>query len=130
NLAAECTRCRKPFCPMCKGFGEPALYCSDCVRLYLRKESPGIEAHVAQARESRWRIRRRDWSCRLVSLLLPGTHLGLSEKPMASFWTLFLFLLFVAIAGMGTHFSDLNGLPPAGRWPALTPAALLLAAIV
>ena len=50
-LATECTRCGKPFCGRCKKTSEAPLYCPDCVRLYLHKESAGIEAHVAQTRE-------------------------------------------------------------------------------
>lgn len=130
GLAAECTRCGKPFCPRCKRLGDPVLYCSDCVRLYLRKESAGIEAHVAQTREVHSRTRQRDVSCRLVSLVLPGAHLDLSDRPVASFLTLLLFLLLIAVAVIDMRLYDVRSLPPAHAWPVGTLASLVPAGIL
>jgi hypothetical protein len=129
-LAGECSRCGRPFCSFCKKMGESVLYCSDCVRLYLRKESPGIEAHVAQTREIRRRTLWKDWSCRLTSLVLPGTHSELADRPVISFLVFFLFLFLIAAAMISVNFYDLRPLPPPRAWRAIVVAPLALAGIV
>jgi hypothetical protein len=129
-VAGECTRCGKPFCSLCKRPGEPVLYCSECVRLYLRKDSPGIEAQVAQTHEIRRRTRSRDWSCRLSSLVLPGAHSELADRPLISFFVSFLFLFLIAVAIISVRFYDIRPLPPPRSWRAIVFAPLVLAAIV
>ncbi len=129
-LAGECAKCGKPFCPWCKRPGDPVLYCSDCVRLYLRKESAGIEAHVAQTREVRGRARHRNWSCRLANFFLPGTHRAVSDRPFSAFLTLLLFLFFVAVALVDGRLYGLRPLPPPHSWHATTGVALGLAGIL
>src|SRR5262249_4462734 len=96
--ASECSRCGQPFCNWCKRPGDPVLYCSDCITLYLRKDSPGIEAHVAMTREIRWRTQRRDWACRLATFFLPGAHRGLLDRPVSAFVILFVFLFLGSVA--------------------------------
>ena len=130
GLAEECTRCGKPFCPVCKRTGEAVLYCSDCVRLHLRKDFPGIEAHVAQTREIRRRTRLKDWSCRLTSLVLPGAHPELADRPVISFLVFFLFLFLIAVSIISVRFYDLRPLPPPRSWRAIVFAPLALAGIV
>jgi len=110
--------------------GEPVLYCSQCVRLHLRKESAAIEEHVAQAREIRQRTRRRDWGCRIASLFLPGAHLAISGRSLASFSTLFLFLFFVAVAAINVTFFDVRPLPPPHGRRLILYAPLAAAALV
>lgn len=129
-LAGECIRCGKTFCSFCKRLGEPALYCSDCVRFHLRKESTEIGAHVALTQETQRRTRWRDWSCRIASLVLPGAHLDLSERPVASVLTLSLFLLLVAVAAINLRFFDPRALPPPRGWNTMAYVPLALSALV
>jgi tetratricopeptide (TPR) repeat protein len=129
-LASECAKCGKAFCPWCKRPGDPLLYCSDCVSLHLRKEAVGIEAHVAQTREIRWRIRRRDWSCRLATFFLPGAHGDVADRPIGAFLTLFVFLFLMAVAGINDRFYGLRPLPTPHAWSATVSLALGLAGIV
>jgi tetratricopeptide (TPR) repeat protein len=129
-LASECAKCGKPFCPWCKRPGDPVLYCSDCVSLHLRKETVGIEAHVAQTREIRWRLNRRDWSCRLATFFLPGAHRDVADQPIGAFLTLFVFLFLMAVAGINDRFYGLRPLPPPHAWSATVGLALGLAGIV
>ena len=45
-----CERCGRAFCNRCRRYGDPALYCTMCSRLFLRKENVDIEVQVAEAR--------------------------------------------------------------------------------
>ncbi len=129
-LASECAKCGKAFCPWCKRPGDPVLYCSDCVNLHMRKEPVGIEAHVAQTREIRWRVRQREWSCRLATFFLPGTHRDVADRPIGAFLTLFVFLFLMAVAGVNDRFYSVRPLPPPHVWTATVGLALGLAGIV
>ncbi|HEY6147577.1 MAG TPA: hypothetical protein VIZ69_07755, partial [Thermoanaerobaculia bacterium] len=111
-------------------------YCTTCVRLHVRKESGGIEAHVQQTREIQRRVQARDALCRVLSLVLPGTHRIFSGRTVAGVTRMFLFLFLVAVAAIGGRFFDPRELPPSGsgRWAVialLAGAALLwLASLV
>jgi tetratricopeptide (TPR) repeat protein len=129
-MAAECTRCGTPFCRLCKNSAEGPLYCSNCVRLYLRKESVGIEPHVTQAQEIRARIRRRDRACRVSSLFLPGAHLSFSQRPVAGFLTLWIFFFFVALAAINLKFFNPRTLPPLEAWRTTAWAAVGVAVLI
>lgn len=128
--AAECTRCGKTFCRLCKKNPEAPLYCADCVRLYLHKESAGIEVHVAQAQDLRARVRRRDRACRLTSLFLPGTHLAFSQKPVAAFLMLWVFFFFAAIAAISLRVFNPRTLPSSDAWVLTSWVALAAAALI
>lgn len=126
--ASECARCGAPFCRFCKRYGDPPLYCSDCVRLHLRREDVGIQAHVVQAEQLRRRNRARDQRCRIASLLLPGTHRFFSDTPLLGFLALTLFFFCVAAAWIGERFFDLRNLAPDTglRWFAMVAGGLAL----
>jgi tetratricopeptide (TPR) repeat protein len=121
-VASECARCGKPFCRICKRSAEGPLYCADCVRLYLRKETAGIEVHIAQTQEMRSRLRRRDRACRLISLFFPGAHATFSQNPLVGFLTLWGFFLFLAIGIIGLRFFNPRTLPTPG---ALRPTTII-----
>lgn len=121
GMAAECVRCGRPFCALCKRYGDPPLFCTPCVRLEIKREEPGIEAHVVQSQEARRRVRRRDRACRLLSLLLPGTHPYFSERAGRGFALLFAFFFALAAALVGWHFFQIRPLAPR---PLLTPLAV------
>ncbi|MGH9365266.1 MAG: hypothetical protein ACRD1B_08395, partial [Thermoanaerobaculia bacterium] len=114
--ATECLRCGRAFCRLCRRAADSPLYCTDCVRLHIKKEPVGIEAHVAQAEEIRRRTRWRDRLCRLGSLGLPGAHDLFSEKPVRGAVRLFVFALALAFVVAGeTHFNP-RQLPPESDW--------------
>lgn len=113
-IAIECARCGAPVCDSCRRFGDQQLYCTTCVRLHVRKENMGIEAHVRQSEEVRRRVRSRDRLCRIVSLFVPGTHRIFSERTFAGGFTLLFFTFLLAIAVVGRRFYDPRQLPTAG----------------
>lgn len=114
SIATECARCGSPICEACRRFGDHPLYCTTCVRLHVRKENLGIQAHVAQAQEMRKRVSTRDRLCHAVSFLVPGTHRFFAERSFAACSTLFLFSLLVAVALVGNRFFDPRQLPGIG----------------
>jgi tetratricopeptide (TPR) repeat protein len=116
GTATECLRCGKAFCRLCRRATDSPLYCTDCVRLHIKKEPVGIEAHVAQAEEIRSRTRWKDRFCRLGSLALPGAHDLFSEKAVRGAVRLFCFALALALVAVGeTHFNP-RQLPPEADW--------------
>jgi tetratricopeptide (TPR) repeat protein len=129
-IATECTRCGKPFCRRCKKSSEAPLYCPDCVRLYLHKESAGIEVHVAQTREIQTRIRHRDRACHVTSFFLPGAHVLFSQKPVAGFLTLWMFFFFAGAAAIGLRLFNPRTLPSPNSWHATSWIALAVAVVI
>ncbi|HEY6928154.1 MAG TPA: tetratricopeptide repeat protein [Thermoanaerobaculia bacterium] len=129
-IATECTRCGKPFCQRCKRSAEAPLYCPDCVRLYLHKQSAAIEVHVAQTREIQGRIRKRDRSCRIISFFVPGAHVVFSQRPVAGFLSLCAFFFLAAAAAIGLRFFNPRTLPSPDSWHATSWIALAAAAVM
>ena len=128
GMAAECVRCGRPFCVRCKRYGDPPLFCTPCVRLEIRREEQGIEAHVEQTKEMRRRVAHRDRVCRALSFFLPGTHSYFAERAGRGFAALFAFFFAVAAALIGWRFFEIRPLAPRPIWSALTVVSALLAA--
>jgi len=72
--------------------------------------------------------RRRNLSCRVLSLALPGSHSFLSGRPVFGFLTLFLFFFLLAAALIGNHLFGPRQLAPGSAGTGLTIAALAGAA--
>ncbi len=120
GVAEECVRCGRPFCAWCKRPGDPQLFCTPCVRMEIRREEPGIEAHVEQAREMRRRIASRDRACRVLSAVLPGAHAYFSERPLKGLAMLFGFFFALAAALIGWRVFEIRPLAPRSVWSPLT----------
>jgi len=114
GLASLCEHCGRAFCNRCRRYGDPVLYCTVCSRTFLRKENVDIEIQVAEAREMQGRARRRARASRIASLLLPGSHAFLEERPVAGVITLFLFFFGLAAALIDEKLFDPLTLPPPG----------------
>ncbi|HEY7863162.1 MAG TPA: tetratricopeptide repeat protein, partial [Thermoanaerobaculia bacterium] len=130
GVAEECDRCGAAYCPYCKNRGEAPLYCNDCVRLHLRKESGGIEEHVRQNREMRRRLARRERLCRLGTMLFPGTHRVFQGRTIRAAIVLLLFAFFAAMAIIDFRVFDPRRLAPEPHGLAITILAAFLAVIV
>lgn len=111
SIAIECARCGSPVCESCRRFGDHPLYCTTCVRLHVRKENLGIQAHVAQSQEMRKRVSARDRLCHAISFLVPGTHRFFAERTFAAGSLLFLFSLLIAVALVENRYFDPKQLP-------------------
>jgi hypothetical protein len=120
--AAECPECGRPYCRFCSIPG----YCGACAN--RRKASKGIDTSLRQAADARLLTRRRDLSCRLLSLALPGSHSFLSGRPVSGFLTLFLFFFLLAAAVIGNRIFGPGPLAPGSAWTGLTVALLVGAA--
>lgn len=129
-IATECLRCGKAFCSECRRSGDSPLYCTDCVRLHIKKEPVGIEAHVAQAEEIRRRTRARDRFCRLGSFVLPGTHDAFAEQPARAAARLLGFAFAVAMVVIGETYFNPRQLPPEGAWRGTALVGLVAALMI
>ncbi len=129
-LAAECLRCGKSFCRRCRRLGDSPLYCTDCVRLHIKKEPVGIEGHVAQAKEIRKRTRWKDRLCHLGSLVLPGTHDAFAEQPARAAGRLFGFAFAIALIVIGETYFNPRQLPPEDEWRGTAIVGLLTAFLI
>ena len=98
GLAGECQRCGRAFCHRCRRYGDPALYCSACARMALRKESVDIGEQALEARALQRRLTWRHRARRLVSLLAPGSHAFGCERPGAGAVTSLVFFFGLAAA--------------------------------
>ena len=74
--------------------------------------------------------RRRNRLCRLLSLLLPGSHRYFSRRPVSVFLTLFLFFFFLAAAVLNGRLLGTPQLVPVSEWPGLTMVLLAAAGVV
>jgi tetratricopeptide (TPR) repeat protein len=115
GLASLCERCGRAFCNRCRRYGDPALYCTMCCRTFLRKENVDIEVQVAEARQLQQRASGRARASRIASLLLPGSHAFLEERPVAGASALFAFFFGLAAAIIDEKlFDPLTLAPPGG----------------
>jgi tetratricopeptide (TPR) repeat protein len=130
GLASLCERCGRAFCNRCRRYGDPALYCTMCSHTFVRKENVDIEVQVAEAREMQGRTARRARASRIASMLLPGSHAFLEERPIAGASTLFLFFFGLAAAIIDEKLFDPLTLPPPGGLRTTVILGAALAAIV
>ena len=126
GLASECGRCGRVFCDRCRRYGDPALYCTMCARIYLRKENVDIEIQVAETKSMQRRTAWRQRAGRIASLLFPGSRAIFEERPYAGVVTLFCFFFGLAAAILDESLFDPMTLPPTGaiRATVVTGAAL------
>ena len=127
GLAAECQRCGRAFCNICRRYGDPALYCSACARLALRKESVDIGEQASEARALQRRLTWRHRARRLVSLLAPGSHAFGGERPAAGALTALVFFFGLAVAIVDLRLFDPLTLPVEGPLRLTVIAGALLA---
>ncbi len=91
--ARACTRCGKVFCPRCHGASESEAYCSQCVSVFLKRDQVAIEQQAAKLDQIRKRQQRMTWTCRILSLIIPGGGMVVKGR-----WEIGLLWSFVAIA--------------------------------
>jgi tetratricopeptide (TPR) repeat protein len=130
GLAAECQRCGRAFCHRCRRYGDPALYCSACARMALRKESVDIGEQAREARALQRRLTWRHRARRIVSLLAPGSHAFGSERPAAGAVTALVFFFGLSAAIVDMRLFDPLTLPVRGPLRLTVVAGALLAGLV
>lgn len=135
GLASECARCGRSFCRLCKRYGGPAIYCGRCVRLQGKKENVSEEAREEDRRETALRRRWRRGVLLAATLVAPGAHRFLREKPFVAAAMLLLFFLALGIAVGGPGVFELRPLAPEsaalpGRIAAAAVALLLWAVAI
>ena len=130
GLASECQRCGRAFCYRCRRYGDPALYCSACARMALRKESVDIGEQASEARSLQRRLTWRHRARRLVSLLAPGSDAFGRDRAGAGAVTSLLFFFGLAAAVVDMRLFDPLTLPVRGPLRLTVIVGALLAAFV
>jgi len=82
GFATTCLKCGRPFCRRCRLSQERQSYCAQCVNIFLKKDTVGIDAQLAKRKQvGRHQLALR-LERRLGDLLLPGLGLGISGRPL------------------------------------------------
>jgi tetratricopeptide (TPR) repeat protein len=76
GLASACLKCGRPFCHRCKLSHESQTYCTQCINIFLKKDSVALGTQMAKRRRMRQRQRFLAIEHRLADLLLPGLGLA------------------------------------------------------
>ena len=82
GFATTCLKCGRPFCHRCRLSQERQSYCAQCVNIFLKKDTVGIDAQLAKRKQvSRHQVALR-LERRIGDLLLPGLGLGVNGHPL------------------------------------------------
>jgi tetratricopeptide (TPR) repeat protein len=130
GLAMECARCGRAFCSRCRGWRESPVHCAACSLLLHKKEDVDIEDQVAETKAMQRRARWRHRASRIASLILPGAHAFVSDRPVRGAAGLFLFFFGLAAAIIDERLFDPLTLPPEGGFRITVIAGAALAALV
>ncbi len=81
GFASTCLKCGRSFCRRCRLSQERQSYCAQCINIFLKKDTVGIESQVAKRRQ----VARHQLTLRIErragDLLLPGLGLGFAGRP-------------------------------------------------
>ena len=114
GYAAECQKCGRTFCRLCKPPGESSLLCSQCIHVYLKKDGVAIETKMQKLEDVRRRKMIQERVHAFLNLLVPGTSAFLDSRVLAGLTAIFLF----AAGLLGLFFRQSFGVVPR---PGLTP---------
>jgi len=82
GVASACLKCGRPFCRRCRLSHESQSYCSQCVNIFLKKDTVAIEAQLAKRRQLAQRQRLLRAERRVADVLVPGLGLSFSGRPV------------------------------------------------
>jgi hypothetical protein len=91
GYAAECQKCGRTFCRLCKPPGESSLLCSQCIHVYLKKDGVAIETKMQKLEDVRRRKMVQDRVYAGLNLLVPGTSAFLDSRVLTGLSAIFLF---------------------------------------
>lgn len=98
GMAGACIKCGRTFCPRCKSSRESAIYCTQCIHIYLKRDGVSMDTKRAKLQEVQEyqssALRRR----KVFSLFFPGAGQLLDGATVRGLIGLLLFLLAVTIA--------------------------------
>jgi hypothetical protein len=82
GFARVCLRCGRSFCHRCRLSQERQSYCAQCVNIFLKKDTVGIESQMAKRRQVARHQLTLKVERRVGDLLLPGLGLGFAGRPV------------------------------------------------
>lgn len=98
GLAGACIKCGRTFCPRCKSSRESAIYCTQCIHIYLKRDGVSMDTKRAKLQEVQEfqssTLRQR----KIFSLFFPGSGQLLDGATVRGLLGLLLFLLAVSVA--------------------------------
>lgn len=98
GFAGQCIKCGRTFCHRCKSSKESAIYCTQCIHIYLKRDGVSIDTKRAKLDEvhdfQSGSLRRR----KIVSTFFPGAGQVLEGSTIKGVIALLLFLIAVTVA--------------------------------
>lgn len=98
GFAGACIKCGRTFCHRCKSSRESAIYCTQCIHIYLKRDGVSLDtkrSKLAEVQQHQTAQLRRK---KLFTTFLPGSAQLLEGSTIRGLIALFLFLLFVTLA--------------------------------
>lgn len=98
GFAGACIKCGRTFCHRCKSSRESAIYCTQCIHIYLKRDGVSLDtkrSKLAEVQEHQTAQLRRK---KIFTTFLPGSAQLLDGSTVRGLISLFLFLLFVILA--------------------------------
>jgi len=98
GFAGACIKCGRTFCHRCKSSRESAIYCTQCIHIYLKRDGVSLDtkrSKLAEVQQHQTAQLRRK---KIFTTFLPGSAQLLDGMPIRGLIGVFLFLLFVGLA--------------------------------
>jgi len=98
GFAGACIKCGRTFCHRCKSSRESAIYCTQCIHIYLKRDGVSLDtkrSKLAEVQQHQTAQLRRK---KIFTTFLPGSAQLLDGSTVRGLISLFLFLLFVGLA--------------------------------
>lgn len=98
GFAGACIKCGRTFCHRCKSSRESAIYCTQCIHIYLKRDGVSLDTKRSKLAEVQEHQTAQLRTKKIFTTFLPGSAQLLEGSTIRGLIALFLFLLFVALA--------------------------------
>lgn len=128
GFAGECIKCGRTYCHRCKSSRESAIYCTQCIHIYLKRDGVALDtkrSKVAEVHDYQTAALRRR---KMFATVLPGSAQVLEGSTIRGLIFMLLFLFFVAIAILIGRAAPIA--TPAETWKLLLRTVAIAIAVV
>jgi tetratricopeptide (TPR) repeat protein len=98
NFAGACIKCGRTFCPRCKSSKESAIYCTQCIHIYLKRDGVSVDTKRQKVQEVQEFQSANLRTKKLLTAFVPGGGHVFEGATVRGMIYLFLFALFVTVA--------------------------------
>lgn len=98
GFAGECIKCGRTYCHRCKSSRESAIYCTQCIHIYLKRDGVALDtkrSKVAEVHDYQTAALRKR---KMFATVLPGSAQVLEGSTVSGLIFMLLFLFFVSVA--------------------------------